>query len=251
MLLPTLSPEEIATLERATIDAVAPQSVDALDGWLLPFDASTIGRAKSAVPLRHQGLHVADVATIEARYAACGLPAAFRLADSSSLAPLHETLREHGYRADQPTLVQVANTSDILQMSSNVRAQVDTTAHPNWAAVYTAPGFDPVDGQHRIAALSRSNSAMYAHITQEGAPVAAGVGSFSQGWASIHGMRTVVSQRGHGLARSILVALALEAKQRDICRFFLQVEEENTGAIALYAKAGFQTVWRYHYWRTP
>jgi ribosomal protein S18 acetylase RimI-like enzyme len=246
---PTLSPDDIASLERATLDAVAPQAAVEIDGWLLPFDASTIGRAKSAVPLRHHDLQVADIAAIEARYAARGLPAAFRLSDSDSLAALHAALKERGYRADQPTLVQVAHTSGILQMTANTQAQVDAAAHPNWATVYTAPGFDPVDGQHRIAALSRSHSAMYAHITQGDAPVAAGVGAFSQGWASIHGMRTVVSQRGQGLARSILVALAEEAQSRGITRFFLQVEEENAGAIALYAKAGFRTAWRYHYWR--
>lgn len=246
----TLSPEDIAALERATLDAVAPQSVEAMDGWLLPYDASTIGRATSAVPLRHHDLRVADIAAIETRYAARSLTAAFRLADEPGLAPLHAELKDRGYRACQPTLVQIAHTDDILQMAASATAQVDATAHPNWAAVYTAPGFDPVDGQHRIAALSRSNSAKYAHITRQGTPVAAGVGAFSQGWASIHGMRTVDSQRGQGLARSILVALAREAQTLGIQRFFLQVEEENTGAIALYAKAGFQTVWRYHYWRS-
>lgn len=244
-----LSPDDIATLERATLDAVAPQAVENRDSWLLPFDASTIGRAKSAVPLRHTDLPATDIAAIEAHYAERGLPAAFRLADSSGLAPLHAELKSRGYRPDQPTLVQVADTRAILEMSISAPAQVDATASPDWAAVYTAPGFDPVDGQHRIAALSRSHSAMYAHITQDGTPVAAGVGAFSQGWASIHGMRTVMAHRGQGLARSILVALAKEADRRGIARFFLQVEEENSGAIALYARAGFRTVWRYHYWR--
>lgn len=245
----TLSPEDIATLERATLDAVAPQAVEAFDGWLLPFDASTIGRAKSAVPLRHDSLPASDIEAIEARYSAHSLPAAFRVADTPGLASVHAELQQRSYRPDQPTLVQVGTTRDILQMVSNAQVQVDATPHPGWAAVYTAPGFDPVDGQHRIAALSRSQSAMYAHITQDGQPVAAGVGAFSQGWASIHGMRTVLAQRGQGLARSIIVALAQEAQKRGIARFFLQVEEENVGAIALYAKAGFQTVWRYHYWR--
>jgi len=244
-----LSPEDIASLERATLDAVAPQVVQEIEGWLLPFDASTIGRAKSAVPLRHQGLNANDIDTIEARYATRGLPAAFRLCDDWALSALHSTLVERGYRDNQPTLVQVANTQDILQMTANIPAQVDASPQPAWAAVYTAPGFDPVDGQHRIEALSRSHSAMYAHIKQGDRPVAAGVGAFSHGWASIHGMRTVVSQRGQGLARSILVALAQEAQQRDIKRFFLQVEEENADAIALYKKAGFQTAWRYHYWK--
>ena len=249
MLQTPLSPDDIAALERATLDAVAPQTVEAMAGWLLPFDASTIGRATSAVPLRHHSVPVADIGAIETRYADHGLPAAFRVADTAGLTPLHTELHARGYRACQPTLVQIADTDAMLHMAATSQATVNTTAHPAWAAVYTAAGFDAVDGQHRIAALSRSHSAVYAHITQDGTPAAAGVGAFSQGWASIHGMRTVVAQRGQGLARSILVALAHQARARGIGRFFLQVEEENASAIALYAQAGFQTVWRYHYWR--
>jgi hypothetical protein len=44
---------DIESLERATLDAVAPETVESLPGWLFPIDRTTIGRAISAVPLRH------------------------------------------------------------------------------------------------------------------------------------------------------------------------------------------------------
>jgi ribosomal protein S18 acetylase RimI-like enzyme len=47
----------------------------------------------------------------------------------------------------------------------------------------------------------------------------------------------------------VLVGLAQAAAARGLQRVFLQVEEENTQAIALYQRAGFVTAWRYHYWR--
>ena len=74
-----LSQHDIESLERATLDAVAPPAVEELDGWLLPFDRSTIGRAISAVPLRHDAGPVVVVQAMQARYAAHDLRAAFRV----------------------------------------------------------------------------------------------------------------------------------------------------------------------------
>jgi predicted GNAT family acetyltransferase len=90
---------------------------------------------------------------------------------------------------------------------------------------------------------------VYAHASQGGQALAAGTGSISQGWLSIHGMRTVPNARGRGLASCILAGLAAHAAAQGVHRVFLQVEEDNPVAQGLYSKAGFTTAWRYHYWR--
>jgi GNAT superfamily N-acetyltransferase len=79
--------------------------------------------------------------------------------------------------------------------------------------------------------------------------VAVGVMSFGFGWAGVHGMRTAPQRRGEGLAGRVLAGLAEAATARGIDRVFLQVEEGNAPARALYARAGLAPVWRYHYWR--
>jgi ribosomal protein S18 acetylase RimI-like enzyme len=247
--IPSLTDHQIATLERATLDAVAPPAVQEIDGWLLPFDDSTIGRAKSAVPLRHHGIDAAQLGAIEALYDARGLQAAFRIADVPGLADVQQALLRMGYRADQPTLVQVGTVAHMRAICTAAPARVRDTATPQWAAVYVAEGFDPVDGAHRVQALSRSAHVVYADIEEDGSPLAAGTAALSHGWASIHGMRTVVQQRGRGLAARILGGLADAATARALEQVFLQVEEGNTAALALYRRAGFATAWRYHYWR--
>ena len=122
--IPTLTTTDIANLERATLDAVAPPAVHEIDGWLLPFDNSTIGRAKSAVPLRHNDLDAAQVADIEALYAERGLQAAFRMADVTGLANIHAELQRRGYRAEQPTLVQVGTVEAMRAICRDEPARV-------------------------------------------------------------------------------------------------------------------------------
>lgn len=249
---------DIASLERATLDAVAPPAIEALPGWLLPFDQSTIGRAKSAVPLSHAAQDARILQSIVDRYAVHQMPAAFRVADVVNLSTIHLELRRLGLTPQQPTLVQIGSaqrmlaalgTADALGACATASVTVTHRPTPAWSAVYTAPGFDAVDGAHRVQALSRSTTVVFASLADAQGPVAAGTASFSQGWASVHGMRTAERARGRNLAGNVLAALAQQAISRGIDRVFLQVEQGNAPALALYQRAGFQTAWQYHYWR--
>lgn len=247
-----LDDDAIASLERATLDAVAPPAVhNALDGWLVPFDTSTIGRATSAVPTRHHDLPDDSVEAIEALFTARGLRGAYRVADVAGLATLHATLHHHGYTPQQPTLVQVGSVQAMGALCpGEPLGQLSATPVPAWSSIYLAEGFDPVDGAHRVQALSRSPHVVYAWVEGgDGQSIAAGTAALSQGWASVHGMRTPPQHRGRGLAGRILATLAEAARARGLERVFLQVEEGNTAALALYRRAGFSTAWRYHYWR--
>lgn len=248
-LSPPLEDGDIASLERATLDAVAPPAVQEIEGWLLPFDVSTIGRAKSAVPVRHQGIDIRQIPTIEALYSDRGLQAAFRLADVAGLAPVHAELARRGYQASQPTLVQVGSVQQMRVICSDQSASVSSQPDASWSSVYLAEGFDPIDGAHRVHALSRSPHVVYACVVENGHAVAAGTAAMSQNWCSVHGMRTLPAQRGRGLAARVLAGLADSATESKLNRVFLQVEENNTSALALYRRAGFTTAWRYHYWR--
>lgn len=245
----SLSADDIAAIERATLDAVAPTDILGEGEWLLPFDNSTIGRARSAVPLRHTALDPAVLPGILQHYAARGLAPAFRVADVPALANLHRALGALGMRAEQATLVQVGSVQDMRSICTEQPARTHTEPHSAWASVYLGHGFDPVDGAHRVQALSRGRHAVYACVVESGEALASGTASFSQGWASVHGMRTALAHRGKGYAKRILGGLAQAALAQGLQRVFLQVEEENQTAQALYKRAGFQTAWRYHYWR--
>ena len=243
---------QVEAIERATLAAVAPEEVLEIEGWLIGLDPGSIRRAASAVPLRHDlpaDPMVLD--RIEAAYAARGLRPAFRIADGPGLDAVRTELARRGYGFEQPTLVKTSATGAIAAVTDRPPAEIAERTDDAWAAVFLGEGFDPVDGAYRVLALSRSPGARFGMVRDGDRTVAVGCGSFGYGWVSFHGMRTDLSRRGEGLAGRVLAGLAGEALARGIDRAFLQVEEKNTPARALYRRAGFEQAWRYFYWSKP
>ena len=241
---------EIEAIERATVAAVSPEAVEEWAGWLLPFSAGTIQRARSAVPLQHDGAEPDAVARIEARYRARDLPPRFRLPDAARFDPMRDELMRRGYRDTSPTLVQTGRADAMRRVTDQPPADVALVPDAAWDQVFLGPGFDPIDGAHRVRALRRTPDAVYASVREGSRTLAVGAIAFGFGWVSLHGMRTDLARRGEGLARRILAGLAAAALDRGMHRIALQVEEGNAAACALYRRAGFETVWRYRYW-TP
>ena len=237
---------EIGALERDTVAAVAPPQTLEIGGWLVPLDNGTIGRARSAVPLRHD-LGPDALGEIEAVYRDRGLKPAFRIADLPSLQPVCAELARRGFSAQQPTVFKTGSIAQLAAFSEG-SARVLNKPDGAWGAVFLGEGFDPADGAHRVAALTRSPDAVYGAAGEGGETQAVGVMSFGARWAGIHGMRTAPAHRGKGLASAILAALGRAAQARGVSQVFLQVEEANP-ARAIYRRAGFMPVWRYHYWR--
>jgi ribosomal protein S18 acetylase RimI-like enzyme len=242
---------DIESLESATLDAVAPLEVGRLHGWLLPFDTTTVGRAISAVPTAHEAIDLDLITAIESCYAHRGLKVQFRIADVPGLTTLQERLRQEGYVPQQPTLTLVGRIHGWQTPSNGLPVQLSVVPSDTWMSVYLSADFDPIDGANRVKALSRSMHLVYASLSNETGAIAAGTASFSHGWASLHGLRTLALHRGKGHATRLISTLVREAQSKGFTRCFLQVEEGNAPAIHLYRGLGFQAAWRYHYWRKP
>jgi N-acetylglutamate synthase len=253
--MPELTPNDIESIERATLAAVPPQQLLTLPAWpqwLVPLDSGTMGRAKSAVPLSHTSADVDVIDAVEAAYRDASVTPAWRLPLVDNFASLRAALIARRYRPEQLTCVKVGNVSDALKNESTQHAwqvQVFDQPHPHWQQVFFAPGFDAKDAASRVSILSRSQTTHYGVIVHDGEPVACGALSISHGWASLHGMRTAAAMRNQGLASALIRTFAQRAHDAGATRWFLQVEAENASANHLYAQFGFQEAWRYEYWR--
>jgi ribosomal protein S18 acetylase RimI-like enzyme len=240
-----VDPADIESLERSTVEGVAPAKVLEIAGWLVPLDDGAIGRAKSAVPLSHD-LDASALNDIEAAYWTEGLSPAFRVAEAQGLQGVRDALAARGYVGGNPTVVKVGDV-DRLAALRDTPGELLTEPDAAWGAVFLGEGFDPEDGASRVAALTRSPDALYGLAREDGRTVAVGCVTFGHGWAAIHGMRTEARRRGRGLASTVLAALGRAIQDRGVDRVFLQVQAGND-ARSLYRKAGFREVWRYLYW---
>jgi GNAT superfamily N-acetyltransferase len=249
-----MSPAVIEAIERNTVQAVAPERVDeGLPGWLLPMDRGTVGRAQCAAPLSHAAPDPALIDTIAERYRANGFSVAWRLPELPEWDAFTRALGERGFVRTQPTQTHIAEAAELLRRlpgpPQGIELRLTDTPDAAWLAMFLGEGLDPVDGASRSRALSRAVGTRFASLSEAGQTLACGAASFSHGWLGVHGMRTAARQRGRGLAGMVLRAMAGEALRRGIPRVFLQVTADNTAALALYQRAGFQLAWPYAYWR--
>lgn len=243
---------DVESIERATLAAVAPERVDALEGWLLPMDTGTVGRAHSAVPLHHGGHDLALLPQIIDRYRVAGLRPVLRLPEVAAFQPWAAALSAQGFERRQPTLTQIGAIDGLLALAGHAEdVSLDVRPDAAWMAMFLGEGLDPVDGASRSQALSRAQGTLFASLRTNGQTLACGAACYAEGWLSMHGLRTAAAQRGQGLAGRMIRAMAQEAQRRDIGRAFLQVDAANTAALSLYRKAGMATAWTYVYWRAP
>lgn len=241
--------DRIEAIERATLAAVPPQRLDEWGGWLLAFDDGTVGRAHSAVPLRHAAPPEDLPVTLEARYREAGRRLVLRVPEVPAFDGFRDQLHARGYAASKPTRVMTVAASNFAAAHRTAAGvQVDTRMDPAWQQAFLGEGFDPVDAASRLAILGRAQGSLFASVRVQGVVVSVGAAGVAHGWCGLHGLRTLPAWRGRGLARDVMVALTQAAMARGADRFFLQVDAANAAAVSLYAGLGFGTAWTYAYW---
>jgi GNAT superfamily N-acetyltransferase len=192
---------------------------------------------------------------------------------------LDAALAARGYRRAAPTLVLTAPPSVVAASAARAAGagpaavvidEVDRTA---WLAAYRALD-GPADTSavvERVLARVPAPAAfarvlvdgrpaaigMFAAPASSAAPEPAALTSAAEGqaalepaggeWAGVFCMATAPDHRRRGLALAVLGAGARWAAARGCAGMYLQVEQENTAARHLYARAGFTHSHGYHY----
>jgi ribosomal protein S18 acetylase RimI-like enzyme len=233
----------VADIERATVAACAVRVQEELPGWLVPLEPGSVGRARSAVPLRHDGVELAAIGGIVARYAARGLAPQFRLADVAGLDAVRAALEADGFVARSPTSLQLAAAEEVAASAGAGGVVLAGSVADEWLRAFASSARDV----ERSALVRRLGHTTFASAHAGGAAVAVGAVTFAHGLGSVHSMRTLPEHRRRGHAARVLSALASAALARGVTELVLQVEVDNHAAVALYRRAGFAALWRYRY----
>jgi ribosomal protein S18 acetylase RimI-like enzyme len=229
---------DIAGIERAAAEAMPALHTSHLGDWLLRASAGYTGRANSVLPLGDPGMPFSQaLKEIAAFYARHNLPPLFDVPLPLGR-PVARALADHDYRPLVTVQVMAADLPDLIE------------------ATPAGPGFDhfQAPSPQMLAMISGRRGPLppAAHhvLTQvpiitfighapHGELLAMARGTVTRNWLGIFHVETAPSARRQGLARAAVGELVRWARTHGARRAYLQVQDDNTPAIALYRALGF------------
>ncbi|MET8279283.1 GNAT family N-acetyltransferase [Micromonospora sp. NPDC005174] len=236
----------VVALERAADEAWPAPTRGHLGDWLLRSAEGWTGRANSALPIGDPDRPLpAAVDAVERWYAERDQPAMINT-PLPLAAPVGAELDERGWGTRPPTLVQTAPLP-LAALAVTAAPAVDTVLElatapsAEWLAVAAGrKGGLPDAARHVLTAVDQ---VCFAHVYVDGALVAIGRGTVTgEGrWLGLSLIEVLPPARRQGLARRVVDALAAWGASLGATHAFLQVEQRNTAATALYRTLGFVT----------
>ncbi|MFD8730938.1 MULTISPECIES: GNAT family N-acetyltransferase [Streptomyces] len=249
---PAASFQELAAV---TARAWQPVESEPLGEWRLRAAGGFTRRANSALPLGDPGMPLGEAfGRVESWYEERGLPPYIQTATGAggTQEALCAELERHGWRREVTAEVRIAALAPVGDLDAEVSAvRLSRTPDEAWLARYQRFS---TPGPHVLRVLGSGPSVWFATVAGGGeaggdAPAAIGRCVVDGRWAGFMAVEVAPEHRRRGLATSVMAALARRALDEGASAAWLQVEEDNGGARALYDGMGFAAHHRYHHFR--
>ncbi|MFD7689680.1 GNAT family N-acetyltransferase [Streptomyces sp. NPDC059781] len=208
-------------------------------------------RANSVLPLGDPGVPLDDALTAVRRwYAARGLPAYVQTATGAegTQEPLCAELERRGWVREVTAELWTGPLAPVADLGGEPSGVVlSREADEAWLARYRRKGASEV----ALRVLGSGPSVWFATVPGDDAPAAIGRCVVDGRWAGFAAVEVDPAQRRRGLATAVMAALARRALDEGASAAWLQVEDDNAGARALYHRMGFAAHHAYHHHRAP
>ncbi|MFF5154927.1 GNAT family N-acetyltransferase [Streptomyces sp. NPDC000348] len=247
---PAASYEELA---RVSARAWRPVESERLGEWELRAAEGFTRRANSVLPLGDPGVPLDDALTaVRDWYAARGLPAYVQTATGAEGAQeqLCAELERRGWVREVTAELWVGALAPVADLGGEPSGVVlSREADEAWLARYRRKGV----GEVALRVLGSGPSVWFATVPGAGtdAPAAIGRCVVDGRWAGFAAVEVDPARRRRGLATAVMAALARRALDEGASAAWLQVEDDNAGARALYDRMGFVAHHAYHHHRAP
>lgn len=243
---------DLASLEAAAYRAWPAAEVEPRDGWRLRFTHGVTRRGNSVWTYgpgdpRDLG---AQVAYAESFYSQRGIGTMFQLGPLTAPPELDSFLEERGYAIDAPVSLQTAGAAGVAAIAPQRGSTLYVAEEPDeawWSLAGAGGRFRDISHIYRALLGRMPGRVCYARAECDDATVATGLGVAEGPWLGVYSMLTAPAFRNRGIARTLLGALGRFAADAGVDRLYLQVERNNSAALKLYARAGFEEVSGYHY----
>ena len=228
-----------------------------LDGWPLRAASGFTRRANSVLPcgdLTRPLDQVLGAAT--AWYDARGLPTFFQVTTEDR--ELDAELAARGWAVEAAALVLTAPLAPVVDAAAAAAVpaaegvRLGREPDGDWLGCYHRAA-DPAKLPAALAVLRGGPSVWFATVPDPDGAGAAAIGRcvVDGRWAGFAAVEVAPGQRRRGLATAVMAALARAAAGEGADLAYLQVEPENSAALALYDRMGFVDHHGYHYRRGP
>lgn len=235
----------VTALELAADEAWPAPTRGRLGGWLLRGADGWTGRANSALPVGDPDRPLpAAVDAVVRWYADRGQPAMVNT-PLPLAAPVGAELDRRGWHSRPPVLVQTVPLAALPpappQRPGSAPVELATAPSADWLAIAAGrKGGLPDAARHVLTAVDQVR---FAGVYADDTLVAVGRGTVTDGgrWLGLSLIEVLPEARRQGLAGRVVRALAGWGAATGASHAFLQVEQRNTGAVALYRGLGFTT----------
>lgn len=251
--LPNASPSanEVRFLEELTL-ATSPAIHQWLyDGWVARASGNEVRRANSTTVFYPSTIALAEkIDAIEAWYQQHAQAAMFRLNSTVTPPELDDLLAQRGYTREMDTFMmtlEIAAASPDLTVPTGLR-MVERCSADGIADVHQLKGSSTSTAERDAARQSLwRGPERYLALKSINGLVSGGMARMQNGCVGIFTMRTAERSRGKGYASLLMAHLLAWGRAQGARTAFLQVDQSNEAAIAVYQRFGFAA--RYGYWQ--
>jgi ribosomal protein S18 acetylase RimI-like enzyme len=235
-------------IEEAALNAWPALQQILFDGWVLRFAEGYTKRANSVTPLFASSINASEkVAACEQFYREKELPCIFRL--TSFVSPeLDHLLAQRGYTILDPTLILHFDLQH-ASLDPTTSATLQHKSLDDWMNTFCRLSATTLEQHetHRAILDAIAARRMLVSLSADARVVACGMGVLEQEYFGLFDILTAPQQRNQGYGTSLVTAMLVWAMEQGAQHAYLQVVDTNAPARHLYAKFGFQELYRYWY----
>jgi GNAT superfamily N-acetyltransferase len=251
-LNPVFAPELLSRVEDAGLNAAAPPQQRWLDGWLLRLSPGKAKRARCVNAVAAGRLPLEQRLTLaRSAFAEAGLPMLVRITPFTQPAGLDGWLAAQGFGVLDDTRVMVLPSLASMDAPPALPAGCRVEAKPAPAFAEWVGALRGSPAVQRAAHAERLQHSPVPYkgfvLSRDDEPLACAQYAIEGELAGLYDVFTAPHARGTGLARLLCQAVLAQAAADGARVAYLQVENDNMPARAIYHRMGFVDAYGYCY----